>query len=63
MYAYAGSLMVEDASGARFQIHEYRAWLFFRRFKLDTGEAAERLDDNTFKVVGTGEPLVIVSDG
>ena len=62
MCAYSGSLEVEDASGARFHIHEFKCRRFFTRhsrFKLDTGEAARRVDDHTFEIMATGEPLVV----
>lgn len=62
MYSYCRSLMVEDASGARVQVHEYRRWRFIAwicRFRLDTGEAARRLDEKTFEVIATGEKLVV----
>jgi hypothetical protein len=53
---------VEDASGARFHIHEFtcrRLFSRYTRFKLDTGEAARRLDDHTFEIIATGESLVV----
>lgn len=65
MRAYAGSIMVEDASGARFQIHEYkwgRLWPRAPQFRLDTGELARRIDRNTFELIATGETFVICSD-
>jgi hypothetical protein len=58
---YAGRLTVEDASGARFQIHEYRGRHLFRhvrRFVLQTGEPVNRLDFDHYEVARTGEKLV-----
>ena len=58
---YAGCILVEDASGCRFEVHEYLAWRFLSRisrFKLDTGEVVERIDSNNFEISGTGERLV-----
>ncbi len=67
--SYVRSVLVEDASGAQFQIHEYlmREPVFGyarkrRRFELDTGEPAELADGRTFRIVGTGETLVRVSE-
>jgi hypothetical protein len=62
VYAYDRSLEVEDASGARFQIHEYRSWWLSKRFVLDTGEEAFRIDKDTFEVMTTGETLVRVRE-
>ena len=62
MSVYTGTVMVEDASGARFYIHEYRRWRFIawtQCFKLDTGDAARRLDAETFEIIATGETLVV----
>lgn len=63
--SYVRSILVEDASGAQFMIHEYldggpvmALFLEQRRFVLDTGEEAEIVDDNTFAVKRTGERLV-----
>lgn len=61
MEKYVRSIRVEDASGARFEMHEYRSDSFMmrgRRFQLDTGESAQLMNDNTFKLVLTGEILV-----
>jgi len=61
--AYQDSFLVEDASGACFQMHRFACRRFLRRwtrYELDTGEAAERLDDNVFAIVGTGERLMRV---
>jgi hypothetical protein len=58
---YAGRLTVEDANGARFQIHEYRGRRLFRqirRFVLQTGEPVRRLDFDNYEVARTGKKLV-----
>ena len=63
MCVYTGSLMVEDAGGARFHVHEFkcrRMWSRTYRFELDSGEEARRVDERTFSVVATGERLVLV---
>jgi hypothetical protein len=55
---------VEDASGARFHLHEYlgRRFLVLQRlYQLDTGEPVKRVDSSTLRVDGTGEPLVLVA--
>jgi hypothetical protein len=55
--------MVEDARGARFHIHEFkfrRLLLWRSRFELDSGEQADRIDERTFSVLGTGERLKLV---
>ena len=60
---YAGSLIVEDASGCRFQLYEFRGRRFLRpvrRFELDTGEAVQRVDFDNYVVAKTGETLVRV---
>ncbi len=60
---YAGRIMVEDSSGCRFDVHEYRERRLLARiakFRLDTGESVEALDANTFVIRGTGEHLVRV---
>jgi hypothetical protein len=56
---------VEDASGAQFEIYEWREPSRFfggllptRHFELDTGEPAELVDDNTFRLLRTGEAFV-----
>jgi hypothetical protein len=57
---YAGCILVRDASGYDYQVHEYRSRRFLKRrsrFALDTGEAVERLDADTFVVSATGERL------
>jgi hypothetical protein len=58
---YAGRLRVEDARGARFQIHEYRGRQLFRkvrRFVLETGEPVRRVDFDHHEVAKTGKRLV-----
>jgi hypothetical protein len=60
---YVGSIVVEDASGARFHIHEYKVRRFFkltRRFVLETGAPVKRIDLDNYVVEKTGEPLVRV---
>jgi len=62
---YAGRILVEDASGCRFDVHEYRERRLLARvarYRLDTGEAVQALDQNTFVIKGTGEHLVRVGD-
>jgi hypothetical protein len=62
---YSGRVLVEDASGARFYVHEYRGRrmvLPFRRYMLDTGEQVRRIDDRTFEIVPTRERLVRVEE-
>lgn len=57
---YAGNILVEDASGCRFNVYEFVAWRFLSRvarFELDTGEAVDRLDPDTFVIRNTGEAL------
>lgn len=61
MESYSGRILVEDASGARFYVHEYRGrrtLLRTLRYMLDTGESVRRVDDNTFVIERTGETLV-----
>lgn len=63
MCVYNGKIAVEDASGARFELHEFLCWRFLKRvvvFQLETGEDARRVDDNTFQLTHTGERLVRV---
>ena len=58
---YAGRITVENASGVRFQLHEFRGRRFFkveRRYRLETGEAVRRLDFDHYIVAKTGETLV-----
>ena len=66
--SFVRSALVEDASGAQFEMHEFliREPIFGyirkrRRFELDTGEIAEPVDANTFRVKATGEPLMLVN--
>jgi hypothetical protein len=57
---YAGRILVEDASGSRFYVHEYRGrrtLLPTKRFMLDTGEPVRRIDGTEFEIVPTGERL------
>lgn len=60
----ASCIQVEDASGCRFHLHEYRRRpvLFgARRYVLvETGEPVRRVDEATFVIATTGEPLVQV---
>jgi hypothetical protein len=61
--SYSGRILVEDASGARFFVHEYRGrrTLFqTRRYMLDTGEPVRRVDARSFIIEKTGETLVRV---
>jgi hypothetical protein len=63
--SYSGRILVEDASGARFYVHEYRGrrtFLRVRRYMLDTGEEVRRVDGETFVITGTGERLVRVPE-
>ena len=65
MESYSGRILVEDASGARFYVHEYRGrrtLLPVRRYMLDTGEEVRRTDRLTFVIVGTGERLMRVAE-
>lgn len=60
---YAGCVAVEDASGCRFEVHEYRRFRLLKlesRYVLDTGEAVSLSRHGTFVVDGTGETLVPV---
>jgi len=64
---YVRSVLVEDASGAQFQVHEFllreRVFDYIRKrrhFELDTGEIAEPVDAKTFRLKATGEPLMLV---
>ena len=64
--SYSGRILVEDASGVRFYVHEYRGRRTFvrtRRYMLDTGESVRAVDDHTFVIERTGETLVRVDDG
>lgn len=65
MKSYVGRIEVEDASGCRFDIHEFLCRRRFRRVRiyvLDTGEDARAVDEHTFVIAGTGETFVRVSD-
>lgn len=60
---YAGRIKVEDASGCRYDVHEYHERRLLARvakFRLDTGETVQPIDANTFVINGTGEHLVRV---
>lgn len=60
MESYLGRILVEDASGARFYVHEYRGrrtFLRVKRYVLDTGEPVRALDRDKFEIVTTGERL------
>jgi len=58
---WAGFIVVEDASGAQLQLHEYRGRFFGkRRFVLETGEAVRRTDFDNYLIARTGEKLVRV---
>lgn len=60
---YLRSILVEDSSGAQFVVYEFKRRRFLgteNLFKLDTGEALEVIDDNTFQILQTGERLVRV---
>ena len=61
MESYSGRILVEDASGSRFYVHEYRGRGLLRpvrRYVLDTGEEVRRVDRHKFLIVATGEPLL-----
>ncbi|HVU30037.1 MAG TPA: hypothetical protein VHE36_06530 [Sphingomicrobium sp.] len=63
MESYSGRILVEDAAGARFYVHEYRSrrtFLPVRRYVLDTGEPVRRVDRERFAIVATGEKLTRV---
>lgn len=56
---------MEDASGSRFYVHEYRGrriFLTFRRYMLDTGEQVRRVDGKYFEILTTGERLIRVAE-
>jgi len=62
--SYSGRVLVEDASGARFYVHEYRGRrmvLPVKRYMLDTGEQVRRIDGKSFEIVATGERLIRVA--
>ena len=61
---YAGCILVQDANGYDYQLHEYESRRLFARsshFVLDTGEPVERIDANTFVITATGEKLTRVN--
>jgi hypothetical protein len=63
--SYSGRILVEDADGSRFYVHEYRGrrtFLRIRRYMLETGEQVRRVDARTFEIAGTGERLTRVED-
>lgn len=65
MESYSGRILVEDATGARFYVHEYRGrrtFLRVRRYMLDTGETVRRVSPDAFVIVATGERLTRVDD-
>jgi hypothetical protein len=62
---YKGRILVEDSSGARFYVHEYRGrrtFLRMKRYVLDTGEAVHVIDADTFEISTTGERLRRVAE-
>ena len=65
MESYSGGILVEDAHGSRFFVHEYRGrrtFLRMKRYMLETGEQVRRVDARTFEIVETGERLTRVED-
>lgn len=61
---YTGCILVEDASGCRFEVREYRKRRLLTRvaiFELETGEQVHRLDADTFVITRTGEGLVRIA--
>jgi hypothetical protein len=57
---YSGRILVEDADGSRFYVHEYRGrrtFLRMKRYMLETGEEVRRVDARSFVIVRTGERL------
>ena len=65
MESYLGRILVEDAHGARFYVHEYRGrrtFLRVRRYMLDTGEQVRSTGSGTFVIVDTGEVLTRVDE-
>jgi hypothetical protein len=63
--SYSGRILVEDASGARFYVHEYRGrrtFLRIRSFMLDTGEPVRRTGPRGFVIDATGELLTRVDE-
>ena len=62
---YVGCIPVEDASGCRFEIYEFKIRRHLSRascFILDTGQRANMVDENTFEIAATGETLVRPAD-
>jgi hypothetical protein len=65
MVEYAATHVVEDASGARFRLYEYRGSRFLRpvrKFMLDTGEPVKRVDFDHYVIAASGEPLMRVEE-
>lgn len=65
MESYSGRILVEDASGARFYVHEYRGRRIImpvKRHMLDTGEHVRQVDRHTFEIEKTGERLIRVAE-
>ncbi len=65
MESYSGRILVEDADGSRFYVHEYsgrRTFFRVRRYMLETGEDVRRVDAQTFEIVRTGELLTRAED-
>jgi hypothetical protein len=61
---YTGNILVEDSTGCRFELHEYRERRLLRmikRYMLDTGEVVQRVNKDTFRITGTGEVMVRVT--
>ena len=62
---YAGFVRVEDASGARFRVFEYRLRRLLREvsvFLLDTGEPLSEIGPGVYVVTSTGETLCVLED-
>jgi hypothetical protein len=62
--SYVRSIPVIDALGVEIIVYEFQDRRFLRkvrRMKLDTGELVERVCDQTFQVIGTGEKLTRVT--
>ncbi len=60
---YVGRISVADASGCRFDVHEYherRLFTSVRHFKLDSGERVDCVGADCFVIRATGETLVRV---
>jgi hypothetical protein len=63
MIDYAATYVVEDSSGARFHLYEYRGRRFLRsvrKFVLDTGDPVRRVDFDHYLIAASGEPLIRV---